>query len=502
MGAVIAKRPSPDYASGEADAPDILFVVSECAPLVKTGGLADVAGSLPLALAETGCAVRILLPAYPGLIARLEGCQELLRIEALFGGAAKVVRGSHGSLDCLLLDAPHLYEREGSIYLGPDSHDWPDNDVRFAALAFVGARIAQGALQDGWLPDVVHCHDWQAGLVPAYMGDMPGRPATVMSVHNIAFQGIFPPSTVAKLGLPASKFTPDGFEFWGNLSFLKAGLIGADVISTVSETYARELSEPVFGMGLEGVVAARGADMRGIVNGIDLDAWNPEADPHVLPYNRTRLNDRTANRTRLMEEFGLAESGGPIFGVVSRLTEQKGFDLLLSALPRLLDGGGQLVLLGSGDAALQTAFLQAARQYPGQVAARIGFDEGLARRIYAGADVVMVPSRFEPCGLTQLYALRYGALPLVARTGGLADTVIDANPAALLTGVATGFQFQPGSAEALAAAVERACQLFADKKAWLKMQRNAMAQPVGWDRSAMLYRRLYDDVLARLAGHD
>ena len=476
---------------------DVLFVVSECAPLVKTGGLADVAGSLPLALAETGCAVRVLLPAYPGLPERLEGNQELLRFDALFGAPARVIRGSHGALDCLLLDAPHLFDREGSIYLGPNGRDWPDNDVRFAALAFAGARIAQGGLDDGWRPGIVHCHDWQAGLVPEYLGNATGRPATVLSIHNIAFQGVFPPSAVSKLGLPASGFTPDGFEYWGNLSFLKAGLVGADAISTVSETYARELMQPAFGMGLEGVIAARGADMRGIVNGIDVDAWNPETDPAVQSYSRKRLQRRKANKVRLLEEFGLEDGGGPVFGVVSRLTGQKGLDLLLDVLPRLLEHDGKLVLLGSGDAALQKAFSEAAERHPGQVAVMIGYDEALSHRIYAGSDVVVVPSRFEPCGLTQLYALRYGALPLVSRTGGLADTVIDANPAALLAGVANGFQFDSGSAEALAAAVERACDLFADHKIWRKMQMNAMAQPVGWEQSAQLYRRLYDDVLAR-----
>lgn len=482
-----------------ADALDVLFVVSECAPLVKTGGLADVAGSLPDALAATGCAVRVLLPAYPGLAERLENCEELLRIDALFGAPASVISGGHGALNCLMLDAPHLFDRAGSIYLGPDGRDWPDNDIRFAALAFAGARIAQGALKDGWQPDIVHCHDWQAGLVPTYLGDAPSRPPTVLSVHNIAFQGVFPPKALSRLGLSASGFTPEGFEFWGNLSFLKAGLVGADAISTVSETYARELTQPEFGMGLEGVIAARGSDMRGIVNGIDLDVWDPETDSEILPFSRKRMKNRKLNRARLVEEFGLDNQDGLVFGVVSRLTEQKGLDLLLDILPGLIEMSGQLVLLGSGDAALEEAFGAAAAQHPGQVAVTIGYDEALAHRIYAGSDVVAVPSRFEPCGLTQLYALRYGALPLVARTGGLADTVIDANPAALSAGVATGFQFQPGSAAALATAVERACQLHTDGKTWRKMQSNAMAQPVGWEQSAQLYRRLYDDVLARVA---
>ena len=272
----------------------------------------------------------------------------------------------------------------------------------------------------------------------------------------------------------------------------------ADAISTVSETYARELTEPAFGMGLEGVIAARGSDMRGIVNGIDLEVWNPETDREIAPFSRRQMKGRQANRARLTSEFGLEDQGGPIFGVVSRLTEQKGLDLLLDVLPQLLAAGGKLVVLGSGDAVLEEGFATAARAHPGQVAVTIGYDEPLSHRIYAGSDIVMVPSRFEPCGLTQLYALRYGALPLVARTGGLADTVIDANPAALSAGVATGFQFTPGSARALGQAVERACRLFADRRMWRKMQSNAMAQPVGWEGSARLYRELYDDVRAGL----
>jgi starch synthase len=475
---------------------NVLFVVSECVPLVKTGGLADVAGSLPLALRACGSAVKVLLPAYPGLIARLSGATDVMQIDTLFGGPARVVGGKVGALDVLMLDAPHLYDRPGSIYLGPDGEDWPDNDVRFGALSYVGARIAQGALGDGWQPDIVHCHDWQAGLVPSYIGDAPNRPATVISVHNIAFQGLFPASSVSRLGLPADGFTADGFEFWGHLGCLKAGLMQADAVSTVSETYARELTDPAFGMGLEGVIAARGADMRGIVNGIDLDVWNPATDPHILPFDRKRLKAREKNRTRLLEDSGLDDQGGIILGVVSRLTAQKGLDLLLEVLPRLLDAGGHLVMLGSGDADLQSAFLMAAERHPGQIAVTIGYDDALSHRIYAGSDVICVPSRFEPCGLTQLYALRYGAIPLVARTGGLADTVIDATPASLAVGVATGVQFNPGKAEALEAAIDRVCALFGDKRKWRKIQSNAMAQPVGWDQSAQIYRRLYDDILA------
>jgi starch synthase len=472
---------------------NILFVVSECAPLIKTGGLADVAGALPGALAEEDCPVRVLMPAYPGLESKLRKKQELLTFDDLFGGPARILAGQAAGLDLLLLDAPHLYDRAGLIYLGPDGRDWPDNATRFAALAWAGARIGMGELADGWRPDVVHAHDWQGGLTPVYLADVPGRPATVTTIHNIAYQGHASPALRAHLRLPAAGFTPGGFEFWGGINFLKAGLVYADAITTVSPTYAQELTNPEFGLGLEGVVAASIDKLTGILNGIDLDYWNPETDATIAPFGTRTMGRRQANRESLAQEFGISATG-PLFGVVSRLTPPKGLDLLLSVLPDLFERDAGLVVLGSGDPELEHDFSVAAAIHPGRVGVKIGYDEPLSHRIYAGSDVIVVPSRFEPCGLTQLYGLRYGALPLVAHTGGLADTVIDANDAAVKAGVATGFQFERGLGRALAEAISRACDCFADKKLWRQMQRNAMKHPVGWETSAASYRALYESL--------
>ncbi|MEM7422815.1 MAG: glycogen synthase GlgA [Pseudomonadota bacterium] len=477
----------------------VLFVVSECAPLVKTGGLADVAGSLPSALSEHGCRTRVLLPAYRGLLDLLENGTEVMAIDDLFGGGARVLSGVANGLDCLLLDAPHLYDRDGGPYTGPDRNDWTDNDVRFGALARVGALIGQRGLSDGWRPDIVHGHDWQAGLMPFYLAAGDDRPATVFSIHNIAYQGIFGRETVARLGLPRDRFDPNGFEYYGNLSMLKAGLVGSDMLSTVSETYASELSEPAFGLGMEGIIQKRGRDIQGIVNGIDTALWDPATDPEVSGFTAARLKARRVNRDALIGETGLTISDGPIHSVVSRLTPQKGLDLVLAALPALIESEASLVLLGSGDTALEEGFRDAAKANPGRIAVTIGYDERMAHRIYAGADTVLVPSRFEPCGLTQLYGLRYGALPVVARTGGLADTVIDANTAARRCGVATGFQMVPGSASVMAETFGAVARAFLDRAEWTRMQRNAMKQPVGWDVSARQYRELYDRALLRRA---
>lgn len=472
----------------------VLFVVSECAPLVKTGGLADVAGALPRALAPLGCDVRVLLPAYPGVAEQTTSGEAVLHEADFFGGPALVRAARAGGVSLLLLEAPHLYAREGSPYLDPAGRDWPDNHRRFAALCRAGAAIGQRGLPDGWQPQVVHAHDWQAGLTPLYLQAAADRPASVMTIHNIAYQGLFDADARHELALPEAGFTPAGYEFFGRIGFLKAGIVYADAITTVSPGYAKELTTPDFGMGLQGVIAERAGRMHGLLNGIDLEAWNPETDPAIRPFGADRLAERGANRLALAETFALRPGPGPLFGVVSRLAGQKGLDLLIAALPELLRLGGSLVLLGSGDRSLEEAFTQAAIENPGRIGVRLGYDETLAHRIYAGADAVIVPSRFEPCGLTQLYAMRYGALPLVARTGGLADTVIDANDAALRAGVATGFQFAPGSVAALSDAIRRAADCFRDHHLWERLQRNAMRHPSGWDVSAAGYRALYEQL--------
>ncbi|WP_018000291.1 glycogen synthase GlgA [Paracoccus sp. N5] len=459
----------------------VLSVASECVPLVKTGGLADVAGALPAALAGQGVEMRTILPGYPAVLAAQAAAEPLRQIPDLFGGPARILRGTLGKTVLYLLDAPHLYARDGTIYLGPDGKDWSDNPQRFAALDRAAALIAAEGVE-GWRPQILHLHDWQAGLTPVYLRQLGAAEVkTLLTIHNIAFQGIAPAHLLGALQLPAHLFNPQGFEYWGKISALKAGIVFADKVSTVSPTYAEELLTPSFGMGLEGVLADRAGDFTGILNGIDLEAWKP---PYDDPSAKAPL------RRALRKEFGLPEADGPLCVVISRLTGQKGLDLLLEALPTLLDCGGQLAVLGSGDSALESAFRAAAERYPG-VGLRLGYDEALAHRMIAGGDAILVPSRFEPCGLTQLYGLRFGTLPVVSLTGGLADTVINASAAGLAAGVATGLQFHPVEAAALSRALRRLCELWRQPRVWSRMANAAMAQPVGWDASAAAYAELF-----------
>ena len=467
---------------------DVLAVASECAPLVKTGGLADVVGALPGALAPLGVRTRTILPGYRQVVAALDGGEgggEVVWREGdLFGGKGRVLAGTVAGLDLLVLDAPHLFDRDGAIYLGPDGADWPDNPERFAALSWAASEIAGRGLAD-WRPDVLHCHDWQAGLAPVYLRDR--HPdvgvGVVQTIHNVAFQGLAPANRLAALRLPVGGMNPEGFEYWGQVSALKAGLVRADRITTVSPTYADELLTPTFGMGLDGVLRARQGDLVGILNGVDLDAWTP-------PFRNP--SGKAPHKAALRETMELGEAEGPLCVVVSRLTEQKGLDLLLEALPRLLEGRGQLALLGTGDPGLERAFEAVGRH--AEVAVRIGYDEALARQLITGGDAILVPSRFEPCGLTQLYGLRFGTIPVVTLTGGLADSVIPATPAGLRAGVATGLQVHPVTADALGRALGRLCALYQEAEDWQRMQRNAMRHPVGWDRSAEEYAALYRSV--------
>ncbi|WP_371930730.1 glycogen synthase GlgA [Paracoccus spongiarum] len=468
----------------------VLSVASECAPLVKTGGLADVAGALPGALAGQGVQMRTLLPGYPAVLGALAGAAPVEAIDDLFGGPARLLAGKAAGLDLLVIDAPHLFGREGNPYLGPDGRDWPDNPERFAALSWVGAQVAaRGA--GGWRPQILHGHDWQAGFVTEYLRRMQAQDVrTVLTIHNIAFTGPADPGRLHALRLDPARFHSEGFEYWGGISALKAGLMGADRLTTVSPTYAAELMTPEFGMGLDGVMRHRRDALTGILNGIDEAAWNPATDAEIARYRDPA--GKAANKAALRAEMGLPDAEGPLCVIVSRMTHQKGLDLVLQALPELLAGGGQLAVLGSGDPDLQAAY-QAAARGP-QVAVRIGYDEGFSHRLIAGGDAILVPSRFEPCGLTQLYGLRYGTVPLVALTGGLADTVINASPAALARGVATGIQFAPIDADTLRHALARLCALYKDQETWSRLQRNAMAQPVGWDQSAKAYAALYAEL--------
>jgi starch synthase len=478
----------------EATRRRVLSVASECVPLVKTGGLADVVGALPAALAGEGWEMRVLLPAYRSLGAVAADWSEVWAADDLFGGRGRVLAGEVAGLQMLLLDAPHFFGRDGGPYAGPGG-DWPDNALRFAALSWAGADIARGGLWDGWRPEVLHAHDWQAGFAPAYLRYRGANTvASVMTVHNIAFQGWAPAAMLTALRLPGEQFHADALEYYGGLSALKAGLVTADAITTVSPTYATELMRPEFGMGLQGVIAARSDRVSGILNGVDTAVWSPEADPGITAFSARALGRKAENRAALLAEFGL-EVPGPVAIVVSRLTDQKGIDLLPAAIPDFVAGGGGLAVLGSGDPGLEGAMLGLAARHPGRVGVRIGYDEGLSHRMFAGADAVLVPSRFEPCGLTQMYGLRYGALPVVSATGGLADTVIGATPATLAAGVATGVVFAPTDALALRLALRRLLALHADAPVWAQLQRNAMKHPVGWEASAAAYARLYESLL-------
>ncbi len=470
----------------------VLSVASECVPLVKTGGLADVVGALPGAMARLGWDMRVLMPAYRALRAQAADWPVVWLEEGLWGGTGRVLAGEVGGVNLLLLDAPHLYDREGGPYSGPMG-DWLDNAQRFAALSWVAARIAREGLSDGWAPQVMHVHDWQAGFAPAYLayGGSAGV-GTVMTIHNIAFQGWAPAALLGELRLPFEEFHPGGLEYYGGLSSLKAGLITADRVTTVSPTYAAELMRPEFGMGLQGVIAERAAVVSGILNGVDDAVWSPEAE--ATPFSVSAMKGKTVARAALCDEFGL-QVPGPLAIVVSRLTDQKGIDLLPGVIPEFIEAGGGLVVLGSGDPALEGAVRGLALRYPGRVGLRIGYDEGLSHRMFAGGDAVLVPSRFEPCGLTQMYGLRYGCLPVVAAVGGLADTVIHANPAAISAGVATGITFHPTDSIAFATALRQLGALYGDRLKWARVQRNAMKQDVGWDHSAAAYAALYAEIM-------
>jgi starch synthase len=471
----------------------VLSIASEAFPLIKTGGLADVAGALPLSLPREGVEMRTLLPGYPAVMSKLGAAEPVHAYPALMGGPARLLVARAAGLDLFVLDAPHLYDRPGNPYLGPDGKDWPDNPFRFAALARAGADLAKG-LVGGYAADVAHAHDWQAALVPVYLHyDGGPRPGTVLTLHNMAFQGHYYGLSLADLGLPASAMSIDGVEYFGGVGFLKGGIRFADKITTVSPTHAREILTPEFGMALDGLLSVRAADVEGIVNGIDDDIWNPETDPALArTFSAKSLKDRAANKTALLSKFGLkAGAAGPLFGVVSRLTSQKGLDLLLACTAGLVARGGQLALLGTGEPPLEEGFRALAATHPAEVGCVIGYDETLAHLMQAGIDFLVAPSRFEPCGLTQLCALRYGAPPLVARVGGLADTVIDANEAALAAGVATGVQFYPPEVAELDHAIVRAFGLYADPEIMRRLRLNGMRADVSWRAPARRYAALY-----------
>ena len=478
----------------------VLSAASEAVPLIKTGGLADVVGALPEAVAKHDVVMTTLLPGYPAVMHAIREGRTLYEYESLLGEHARLVASRINGHPLIVLDAPGFFARDGGPYADPAGHDWADNWRRFAAFARAAADLAGGAVH-GQRFDLIHAHDWQAAMALAFQRFSPvaGSQAipSVMTIHNIAFQGNFTSDIFPLLGLPECAWSMHGVEYHGVVGFLKAGLEAASAITTVSPTYAREIRTEEFGMGLEGLVISRGERVSGIVNGIDTGLWNPESDPHLPQcFSARSLSRRVTNKRALEEEFGLAPGDGPLFTVISRLTWQKGMDVLLESIDHLIDSGCTLAVLGSGDRAIEAGFHAAQVRHPGRISVRLGYDEGLAHRMQGGGDAILVPSRFEPCGLTQLYGLAYGNVPVVSRTGGLADTVIDANLAAITAGAATGIQSNGVDEESLVMAISRAVDLYRQPEIWRAIQRRGMNSDFSWASSGAAYVELYRSLLA------
>lgn len=488
----------------------ILFVASEAAPVMKTGGLGDVAGSLPPALKELKHDVVLIIPGYRDALRMCSRAHAVAQFR-MHTHEVRILetRLPNSAVRLWLVDVPALFDRLGGPYIGPDGHDWFDNGERFGLFARVVERVALNQAGLNWQPNVVHCNDWQSGLVPALLSYYPQRPATVFTIHNLAYQGTFPAETYTWLrdhyGLPLDLFSMHAMEFYGQFSFIKGGLVFADMINTVSPTYAKEILTPEFGCGLEGLLTARATRLRGILNGIDYKEWDPEQDPLLAkPFSAQQLHDKQANKFAVQEHFGLPlDAAIPLIAMIGRLVDQKGGDLVLQALPELVERyNAQFVILGTGNPALERAFLDLRAAYKQRVAAHIGFSEKMAHLIEAGADIFLMPSRFEPCGLNQMYSLHYGTIPIVRRTGGLADTVVDALDVPDHRDRANGFVFNEPTAAALTHAIERALHAFHDHSRWHAMQRRGMAEDFSWQRSAKAYDALYDEALkhARAGG--
>lgn len=478
----------------------ILFVTSEAAPLIKTGGLADVSGSLPAALHARGHDVRVLLPAYRDAVANAVDLRPVARM-TIPGipdevGLLEAPLADNG-VKAWLVDYAPAYDRPGHPYLAADGNAWQDNAERFALLARAAVAIARNQVRLDWRPDVVHCNDWQTGLVPALLARPAPRPATLFTIHNLAYQGIFPGNVFVTLGLAPDQWSADGLEFFGQLSFIKGGLVFADRLTTVSPTYAREIQTPEYGCGLDGLLRHRGARLRGILNGADYKIWNPATDP-LIPqrYDIQRIAGKANNKHALQAEVKLpANSNAALIGMITRLVDQKGIDLVLDVLPDLVRQPVQLVILGTGERRYEQALQRAAARHPEKLAVHIEYNEALAHRIESGADIFLMPSRFEPCGLNQLYSLRYGTLPVVRRTGGLADTVVDAGGKKINHDKATGFVFSQANSRDLFEALNRALALYSRPQIWRQLVANAMRQDFSWKKSAKKYEELYEEAL-------
>jgi starch synthase len=481
----------------------VLFATSEAYPLIKTGGLADVSGALPKAIKQSADFegdIKIVIPAYSAVLAKLKNIETVATIEVL-GQSCGIITGNmpDSSLSVIAIQNAHLYERAGGPYSDENGIDWPDNALRFAVLSRVASLLcsAKSPVVD-WVPDLIQCNDWQTGLTPAYM-KLVDKVFTksIFSIHNLAFQGCFEATWVKKLGLPPAHFTISGFEYFGQLSFLKAGLFYADQLSTVSPTYAQEIQTEQFGFGLQGLLQARSAHLTGILNGIDTQEWNPALDVHLPKHFSVKnIAGKLAVKHALQQQLGLEmKADAPLLGVVSRLTHQKGLDLLPAIMPSLVKQGCQFAILGSGEKKQEALFNDLAEQFPTQISMNTGYHEHLSHNIMAGCDMFIMPSRFEPCGLNQLYGLAYGTPPIVSPTGGLADSIIDTTEKTLKNKTATGFVLETVTSVSLFDTIERAIVTWQDKKTWRKIQQNGMKRDISWDFSAKDYLKLYKKTL-------
>lgn len=478
----------------------VLFVTPELAPWARVGGLGDVSHDLPPALAAAGVDVRILVPAHPSLIEAFPEASCVAEFSAPGGAfAASRLLLALGTVPMYLLDCPAYFARPG-VYQSPDGRDWPDNHLRYGLLSRIAAVLGSAASPLAWRPHVIHCHDWQSGLTAAYLAYSGGdSAATVLTVHNLSYQGVFPPQVLDELGVPWEAFTIEGLEYYGNMSFLKAGLSYATKLTTVSPTYAREIQDPELGCGLHPLLRHRAADLTGIANGIDTESWDPARDPHLARnYDRDRLEHKLDNKLSLQRALGLPETPEvPLFGMVSRLVWQKGVDLMIEAASGIVGSPAQIVVHGEGERDIAAALGALAARYSRNVAVRVGFDDRIAHQIVAGADAFLIPSRFEPCGLTQLQSMRYGTLPVAQRTGGLADSVVDATEENISAGTATGFTFEGSKPQAVLAGVERAIGAYRTPRVWRALQRNGMARNPGWASAVKAYVSVYRRAIQR-----
>jgi starch synthase len=480
--------------SKEHAAMRVLYVTSEVYPFAKTGGLADVSAALPAALRELGIDVRLLVPGYKQAIEQVPDQQGALRLGNPLGcGDVRLLEAHLPQTDVpvWLVDCPALYDRSGGLYQSETGAEWPDNSLRFALLNHVAAALANGSVR-AWVPDLIHANDWHAGLVPLLLasGSRP-RPATLFTIHNLAYQGLFDVAEMARLHLPEDAHS--AMEFYGRMSFLKCGIHCADAITTVSPTYASEILTPEYGCGLDGLLRERASALTGILNGVDYRIWDPSTDPYLAcNYSARSVAAKSDCKRAIQMELGLAlDADMPLMAFMSRLVHQKMPDVVLDVLPDLLEEGMQFVLVAEGENGYQTRFRELAARYPGSVAVRIGYREDLGHRLLSGADLLLHPSRFEPCGLVPIYAMRYGTIPLVRKSGGLADSVTDASPEAIRQGTATGLAFQDPSMADLAACIRRALSLYRQPILWRRIQASAMRQDFSWKRSAQAYADLY-----------